>query len=143
MGVIARSALRITCQRDNPGRKTIWPCPDLSDRHRRRAAHRLGCHQSVPPSPCAERDPQALHLADRPGASGRCPAACLSADHRVPGGSRDPFRTGPGTGRCSQAPEDARKGAATGAQRPVSQSARLTRSASEYGARRAPPVWPG
>ena len=50
MGIIARSAFRIACQRDNPRRKTTWPCLDLGDRQHRRAAQRLGCHQSVPPS---------------------------------------------------------------------------------------------
>jgi len=82
VGVIARPTLGATCRRDYPWRKTTWPCPDLAERQRRRAAQRLGCHRTVPPAPCAERDPPSLHLAHRPGESGH-PAARLSGNHRA------------------------------------------------------------
>jgi hypothetical protein len=38
VGVIAPPALKITCRRDNPRRKTTWPCPDPRDRRSRDAA---------------------------------------------------------------------------------------------------------
>lgn len=135
MGVIARPALRITCQRDNPPRKATWSCPDLHDPQRRRAARRRGFPHTAPPSLSAERNLQSPHLAHRPGHSG-LPVACQSADqHAV-------RAVTPVHPQLVRTPPEIREGTAPAAQRPCLATARLTRAASGYRARRASPVWP-
>jgi hypothetical protein len=82
VGVIARPARRITCQRASPRRTMTEPRPDLGDEQRQSAAQRLGCDRTVPPLPRAEHDLQSVHVAHRLGASRR-PGGHLSGTHRV------------------------------------------------------------
>jgi hypothetical protein len=55
VGVMARPACGIICQRARSGQTTTELRPDPGDEQRQSAAQRLGCDRTIPASPCAVR----------------------------------------------------------------------------------------